>query len=132
MTLTQILQKIRAAFYTRAEIDSMGGGNSLDTTIKSKANASDLNNYLPLSGGQMTGSLTAPSFIANNIDCTVDSQGGGWIRYSNGLQICWGEYSRTTEENSTINFPKAFSLSYAIGVTVSGQSSTVFAGGWSA
>ena len=26
MTLTQILQKIRAAFYTRAEIDSMGGG----------------------------------------------------------------------------------------------------------
>lgn len=38
----------------------------------------------------MTGSLTAPSFIANGIDCSVDSQGTNWIRYSNGLQICWG------------------------------------------
>ena len=56
----------------------------------------------------MTGSLTAPSFIANNIDCTVDSQGGGWIRYSNGLQICWGWQLATTTTNSSIIFPKAF------------------------
>ena len=33
MTLTQILQKIRSTFYTKSQIDSMGGA-SLDTTIK--------------------------------------------------------------------------------------------------
>ena len=37
MTLIQILQKIRSTFYTKSQIDSMGGGNSLDTTIKAKA-----------------------------------------------------------------------------------------------
>ena len=42
MTLTQILQKIRSAFYTKAEIDSMGGGSSLSSTLNSKANDSDV------------------------------------------------------------------------------------------
>ena len=37
MTLTQILQKIKSLIYTKSQIDSMGGGNSLDATIKSKA-----------------------------------------------------------------------------------------------
>ena len=38
MILTQILQKIKTVVYTKSQIDSMGGGTSLDTTIKSKAN----------------------------------------------------------------------------------------------
>ena len=55
MTLTQILQKIRSTFYTKSQIDSMGGGNSLDTTIKSKANIADLlpiGSYIQFAGSQ--------------------------------------------------------------------------------
>ena len=80
----------------------------------------------------MTGSLTAHSFIANNIDCTVDSQGGGWIRYSNGLQICWGWQLATTTTDSSIIFPKAFirDAFHQVSFSVSGQSSTIYALGW--
>ena len=55
MTLTQILQKIKTVVYTKSEIDSMGGGNSLDTTIKSKANIADLlpiGSYIQFAGSQ--------------------------------------------------------------------------------
>lgn len=48
MTLTQILQKIKSAFYTKAETESK---------LNAKANSSDLNNYLPKSGGTMAGNL---------------------------------------------------------------------------
>lgn len=37
---------------------------------------------------------------------TVDSVGSNYIRYVNGLQICWGEAE--AEETSTITLPKAF------------------------
>lgn len=55
MTLTQLLQKIKSVVYTKSEIDSMGGGNSLDTTIKSKANITDLlpiGSYIQFAGSQ--------------------------------------------------------------------------------
>ena len=55
MTLTQILQKIKTVVYTKTEIDSMGGGASLDTTIKSKANIADLlpiGSYIQFAGSQ--------------------------------------------------------------------------------
>jgi hypothetical protein len=55
MTLTQILQKIKTVVYTKSQIDSMGGGTSLDTTIKSKANITDLlpiGSYIQFAGSQ--------------------------------------------------------------------------------
>lgn len=63
MTLTQILQKIREAFYTKKEIDAMGGGTSLSDTISQKAND---NNVVHKSGdetltnGAKTFDSTAP------------------------------------------------------------------------
>lgn len=42
MNLTQILQKLRSYLYTKKEIDSMGGGTSLSSTLNSKANDSDV------------------------------------------------------------------------------------------
>ena len=37
---------------------------------------------------------------------TIEEQGEGYIRYSNGIQICWGlgEYSN----NTTITYPRTF------------------------
>ena len=55
MTLTQILQKLKSVFYTKSDLDSMGGGTSLDTTIKSKANITDLlpiGSYIQFAGSQ--------------------------------------------------------------------------------
>ena len=100
----------------------------IDATTVSVAQLSDTK--VNKAGDTMTGSLTAPSFITNGIDCSVDSQGTNWIRYNNGIQICWGEYGQTTAADSIINFPKAFIRTYVIGVTVSGQSSIVHAHGW--
>jgi hypothetical protein len=81
----------------------------IDATTVSVAQLSDTK--VNKAGDTMTGSLTAPSFITNGIDCSVDSQGDGWIRYSNGIQICWGENS------SPVTFPRAFNELPAITLT---------------
>ena len=62
------------------------------------------------------GNMTFDSHIID----TIEEQGDGYIRYSNGLQICWGKISRTTSssapwnnfyessENFSENYPKSF------------------------
>lgn len=190
MTLTQILQKIKSAFYTKKEIDSMGDGSSLDTTIKSKANDSNVvhksgdetingvksfNNDIVLNGnfnlrnnidngfirvqgssgeykgsrlilsgkdrgnyegtfelmatdgnvhsllkGTKNGSLT---WCSNNVDC-IDSQGDDYIRYANGLQICWGTVNlnnvNSTEvfKDTFFAFPKSFISDPVVGTAL--------------
>lgn len=71
-------------------------------------------------GDTMTGSLTAPSFIANGIDCSVDSQGDGWIRYSNGLQICWMKVISPVNTWSVFAYPKSFIEVPSVSLTASG------------
>ena len=146
-------------YYTESEID---------TKLSSKANSSDLANYLPLSGGQMTGQLAGAitsasddalifcggessdkgpnlqlygdnnqssskgSFVLlarnsegvysylrglptselywnnKNID-VIEEQGDGYIRYSNGLQICWGWVESVHNTNLvSVTYPKSF------------------------
>ena len=72
------------------------------------------------------GNMTYDSHIVD----TIEEQGSEYIRYSSGIQICGGEYSQTTETDSTISFPKAFLYTYPVGVSVSGQSYTMYAVGW--
>lgn len=50
--------------------------------------------------GTKNGSLT---WCNKNVD-TIDSQGNGWIRYSNGIQICWGKFTN----GSTYGWGKPF------------------------
>jgi hypothetical protein len=61
------------------------------------------------------GNMTYDSHIVD----TIEEQGDGYIRYSNGIQICWGKISRTTSsaswgifqessENFSENYPKSF------------------------
>lgn len=82
MTLTQILQKIKSVFYTKSEIDSMGGGSSLDATIKSKANDDSV---VKLSGDQ-----------------TID----GLKNFNEGVRAVGSQWKSTTNTTEDI---KAFS-----------------------
>lgn len=83
MTLTQILQKIKSAFYTKSETDSK---------LNAKANSSDLNNYFPKSGGQLTDSL-----ISRNVDNSYLTIYGG-TNSSKGAHLFLGGNERTTED----------------------------------
>ena len=96
MTLTQILQKIKTVVYTKTEIDSMGGGASLDTTIKSKANIADL---LPIGSYiQFAGSQAPAGFLVCN---------GGEISrttYSNLFAVIGTTYG-SGDGSTTFNLP---------------------------
>lgn len=61
------------------------------------------------------GNMTYDSHIVD----TIEEQGEGYIRYSNGIQICWGKISRTSSSKSwdifyessesfSENYPKSF------------------------
>ena len=58
------------------------------------------------------------TFNGNKVD-TIEEQGvetySGYIRYSNGIQICWGYVDAGV--TVTINFPKSFSQRPSISVT---------------
>lgn len=135
-------------YYTESETNAL---------LNSKANSSDLNNYLPLSGGTVDGSIKTTSvsypnfesqiaigsytngadlvllgkdasanagkfylrasdgnnskslvgypngvlvWDAKDISC-IDSSGTNYIRYTNGLQICWGRWSTNVTIDTT-------------------------------
>ena len=54
----------------------------------------------------------------NEVD-TIEEQGTNYIRYSNGIQFCWGSQSWSSRNNGTFNvtFPKAFSSTPSITAT---------------
>lgn len=118
MNISQFLTKLKTLVYSKNEVDT-----KLSAVVHTSG-AEDI------SGNK--------NFI-DNLTCSgknvavIDSQGDGWIRYNNGLQICWGWYLRTTETDSTINFPKAFirDAFHQLSVSVSGQSDIIYPLGWS-
>ena len=59
---------------------------------------------------QLVGRTNASLFWNNKSIETVDSSGPGWIRYTNGLQICFGRTAGTLSENYYYyTYPKPFS-----------------------
>ena len=162
--------------YTKSDVYTKSEANTL---LNNKANSNDLNNYLPLSGGVMSGGIAFNSVwnntIKNNADdgflqicggsadtnggsifvigkshsqkgavwlrandgtnvseiqlkadgtftaggknvSCIDSSGTNWIRYTNGLQICWGNvllsFSNSSSANNMITFGAPFKDSY--------------------
>lgn len=68
------------------------------------------------------------TFDSHIVD-TIEEQGNGYIRYSNGIQICFsGTTALNSEIEKQITFPKPFSLNPA--VLVCGQSSYLYMNGW--
>ena len=117
MNISQFLTKLKTLVYSKNEIDT-----KLSAVVHTSG-AEDI------SGNK--------NFIDNltrsgkNVDA-IEEQGDGYIRYSSGLQICWGWQFATTTTDSTINFPRAFIRDgfHQVSVSVSGQSSTIYALGW--
>lgn len=117
MNISQFLTKLKTLVYSKNEVDT-----KLSAVVHTSG-AEDI------SGNK--------NFI-DNLTCSgknveaIEEQGGGYIRYSNGLQICWGWQLSTTETASVINFPKAFirDAFHQLSVSVSGQSDTIYALGW--
>lgn len=147
MTLTQILQKIKSAFYTKSEVDASlsgylpkSGGAMTGKDISRNVN----NSLLKLMGGTsdsqgaqlslfgkdapyytgqfvitaMTDSNNQFNLIGTpnglltwrdkNID-VIEEQGYGYIRYSNGIQICWGIlHNANGASGTTISYGKPF------------------------
>ena len=70
------------------------------------------------------GDMTYDSHIVD----TIEGQGEGYIRYSNGIQICWGigtvSFNNSTQGGSTLMYPKAFISPPAISITAQGGSPT--------
>ena len=67
-------------------------------------------------GTDASDNMTYNGHIVDTIEEQGDEQFGGYIRYFNGLQICWGYISAGGQV--TKNYPKSFSERPAVSVTV--------------
>ena len=65
----------------------------------------DMSNYLPLSGGNITDTLTVKGKAVER----VNSSAANYIRYESGLQICWATISGDQGAVNTYTFPVKFS-----------------------
>lgn len=54
----------------------------------------------------------------------IDSSGTGWIRFSDGTQVCYGTFSN----DKITNFPKAFNASPSVTVSAVGYDSNTYNG----
>lgn len=60
----------------------------------------------------------------SGIKSGIDSFGTGWIRFSDGTQVCYGTFS----DDQTTNFPKAFNAPPSVTVSAVGYSSDTYSG----
>ena len=56
---------------------------------------------------------------------TIEEQGEGYIRYSSGIQICWGAFSGMTTTPKIITFQKPFAAWKDTTVTFAGQNGPI-------
>ena len=71
------------------------------------------NNFLPLSGGNVTGDL----FIAGNAVESINASGANYIRYDSGLQICWNRVNSITTSGKELTFDVPFNSAPRIAAT---------------
>ena len=103
--------------YTKTETDNMlddvedSLANKLDKTEAEDLLAGKLDkteaeeNYLPLSGGNITNTLTVKGKAVER----VNSSGANYIRFESGLQICWATITGDQGTVNTHTFPVKFS-----------------------
>lgn len=178
---SRIIEATRGYLSVNNNPPTTDNSNKIATTFYVKSN---LANYLPLSGGRLTGNaigrnvdngylelLGATSYTkgawinlfgqdspdnnkgyfritarnsensislegqpagilrwgSKDVSC-IDSSGTNYIRYTNGLQICWGRVINNTTDGKTITFPVAFTNAPQIATTVNHNSDDVAGG----
>lgn len=100
-------------------VDGTAGNPYIDFHTDGSS-STDYNVRMLASGNQL--SLTASGgFKVNSKDVgIIDSYGSNFIRFTNGLQICWGQTSATSSTGAlSVSLPKAFlDTNYGLSVSV--------------
>lgn len=81
------------------------------TELNAKANDADVvhsSGNENVAGVKTFGDGIVSNIINGKTPELIEEQGTGYIRYSNGLQICWGAFQGVTTSVKTISFPKSF------------------------
>lgn len=70
-----------------------------------------------MSNFHVTGNLTVDGVgtVGGNEVDTIEEQGTNYIRYSNGIQICWGRMATSTG-TQTINFQPFINANYSVAI----------------
>lgn len=113
---------VTAGTYNNVTVNAQGhvtaGSN------ESYAASSHSHNYLPSSGGTITGNLTVSgtATVGGKTVERINSSGTNYIRFESGLQIYYREVSVSSTNGSTYTFPAAFSTTPVGCATVFGNS----------
>ena len=107
-----------AALVTCAKIGFIGGVTSSPSTSAGIKNAYvyDLSGRELVDRGVLSEAFNRFINRTKGIFETIEEQGAEYIRYSNGLQICWGYVGAGRQTTKT--FPKSFSIRPSVSVTV--------------
>ena len=100
------------------------------TELNGKADVSALDDYLPLAGGTMAGTLTGAGATFTSLSVggytaeAVAESGTNYIRYSSGVQVCWNILTPSESSHIAWSYPKAFSSVPSVVATCSSDSGT--------
>ena len=119
--MTEIAQNAETAVNVAGRVKTLEDdfGNMYDVeNNKITANSIKVQNV------EATGGLK----INEKIVDTIYDQGNGYIRYVNGIQICWGQTAATTDtQDLPVNFPQPFAetnYGLSVGVVYAGSNWT--------
>ena len=97
---------------TKAQVGLGNCDNTADAdkAVKSATNASKLGGY-PVRTSSIGGSSTETTNYWTYVTKSKFMSSGGYIKYSNGLIVQWGESHASTANGCTLTFPASFSSS---------------------
>ena len=116
-----------AALVTCAKIGFIGGVTGSPSTSAGIQNVYvyDLSGRELVDRGVLSGAFNRFINWAKGIFEIIEEQGEGYIRYSSGIQICWGAFAGISTTPKAITFQKPFASWKDTTVTFDGQNGSV-------
>lgn len=88
-----------------------------DVSINGENLSVKLANVADSASAAITGVANDLSSLAAKVDVT--EQGNDYIRYANGLQLCWGINKETGKTYTVVNYPEPFVDTPSVGISAS-------------
>lgn len=116
-----------AALVTCAKIGFIGGVTGSPSTSAGIKNAYvyDLSGRELVDRGVLSEAFNQFINWAKGIFEAIEEQGNGYIRYTSGIQICWGQFSGIPTTSKAITFQKPFVSWWDTTVTFAGQNGPI-------